>query len=67
MQYSIEPEDQTYVRDCGFLNFAKNIDKNLDCKYSQKKFLIPLKNLQQVHLKLLQREQFKKHHKQLVI
>ena len=57
-----------------FLSFAKNMDKNngknisktLSGKYSQK-LLIMLKNLQQMHLKLLQKDSFKKQQKQLVI
>ena len=34
MCYSIEPSDRIY----GYLSFAKNIDKNLSNKYSQKLF-----------------------------
>ena len=57
-----------------FLSLAKNMDKNngknisktLSGKYSQK-LLIMLKNLQQMHLKLLQKDSFKKQQKQLVI
>ena len=40
-------------------NICKNISKNLSCKCS-KNFLIILNNLQQMRLKLLQTEQFKK-------
>ena len=40
--------------------------KNLSNKYGQK-VLIVLKNQQQMQQKLIQREQFKKHQKQLVI
>ena len=36
MQYSIELRDRTYVKEYGFLSFAKNICKNLNDKYSQK-------------------------------
>ena len=36
MTYSIEPRDKIYVNEYGFLSFAKNIDKNLSNKYSQK-------------------------------
>ena len=36
MRYSIEPEDRRYVKDYGFLSFAKNIGKSLSNKYSQK-------------------------------
>ena len=47
-------------------NIGKNINKKLSGKYS-KKLLIMLNNLQQIRLKLLQKEQFKKQLKQLVI
>ena len=40
-------------------NTDKNISKNLSGKYRQK-LLIMLNNLQQMHLKLLQKGQFKK-------
>ena len=36
MRYSIEPRDKKYVKGYGFLSFAKNIDKNISSKYSQK-------------------------------
>ena len=36
MYYSIEPRDRLYVKGYGFLSFAKNIDLNLNNKYSQK-------------------------------
>ena len=36
-------------------NIAKNVSKNVSGKYSQN-FLIMLKILQQIHLKLLQKE-----------
>ena len=39
-------------------NFGKNISTNLRGKYGQK-LLIMLKNLQQMHLNLLQKESFK--------
>ena len=47
-------------------NVDNNINQNLSGKYSQK-LLHHAKNLQQIHLKFLQREQFKKQQKQLVI
>ena len=47
-------------------NIGGNISKNLSSKYSQKLMTI-LNNLLQMHVKLLQKEQFKKHQKQLVI
>ena len=36
MRYSIDPRDKRYVKSYGFLSFAKNTDKNIRCKYSQK-------------------------------
>ena len=36
MRYSIEPRDRIYVKEYGFLSFAKNIGKNFSNKYSQK-------------------------------
>ena len=36
MSYLIEPRDRRYVKDYGFLSFAKNIGKNTSSKYSQK-------------------------------
>ena len=36
MRYSIEPKNRIYVKEYGFLSFAKNIGKNLSNKYSQK-------------------------------
>ena len=42
------------------------MSRNLSGKYSQK-HLDHAKNLEQMHLKLLQKEQFKKQQKQLVI
>ena len=36
MRYSIEPRDRVYVKGYGFLSFAKNIDKNLNNKCSQR-------------------------------
>ena len=44
MRYSTEPRDQIFIKDYGFLSFAKNISKNIDRnisknlsrKYSQK-------------------------------
>ena len=36
MRYSIEPKDKIYVKEYGFLFFAKNIGKNLSSKYGQK-------------------------------
>ena len=36
MRYSIEPRDRIYVKGDGFLSFAKNMNKSLSNKYSQK-------------------------------
>ena len=36
MRYSIEPRNKISVKGYRFLSFAKNIDKNLSNKYSQK-------------------------------
>ena len=36
MRYSIEPSDRIYVKEYGFLSFAKNMRKNLSNKYGQK-------------------------------
>ena len=36
MRYSIESRDRRYVKEYGFLSFAKNIGKNISNKYSQK-------------------------------
>ena len=73
MRYSIEPSDRIYVKDYGFLSFVKNIGKNatkvaksMSNKYSQK-LLDSAKNLQMMQQKLLQKEQFKKLQKQLMI
>ena len=63
-RYSVQPTDRIFVKGYGFLVKIKvkvwvvNIAKN---------FLIMLKNLQQMHLKLLQKVSFKKQQKQLVI
>ena len=64
MRYSIEPRERRYVKGYGFLSFAKSIGRNLSNKYGQK---LVDKNLQQMHLKLLAKEQFKKQLKQLGI
>ena len=67
MQYSVQPREQISVKGYRFLTFAKNIGRNigkninksLSGKYSQN-FSIMLHNLQQMHLKLLLKKQFKK-------
>ena len=36
MRYSIKPRDRIYVKEYGFLSFAKNMGKSLSNKYGQK-------------------------------
>ena len=70
-RYSVQPRDKIFVKSCGFLsiaktmgeNIGKNISKSLNNKYSQN-LLIMVNNLQQMHLKLLQEDSFKKQRKQ---
>ena len=62
MRYSIEPTERRFVKGYGFLSFARNLNN----KYGQK-LVNSAKNLQQMHLKLLVKEQFKKQLKQLEI
>ena len=38
MRYSIEPRDRIYVKEYGFLSFARNMGKSLSNKYGQKHF-----------------------------
>ena len=65
-RYSLQPKDQIFVKGYRFLSFARDMDKNFDknmsknlsSKYSN--FLIMLNNPRQMHLKLLQKERFKK-------
>ena len=75
-RYSVQPRDRIFVKGYGFLSFAKNmgknigknISKNLSGKYSPG--MLPMHQnllLQQICLKLLQKEQFKKQQKQLLI
>ena len=68
MQYSVQSRDRIKVMD--FWSFTKNMSKNIGenisktliGKYSQN-FLIMLKNVKQMHLRLLQKESFKKDRK----
>ena len=64
MRYSIEPKDRIYKKGYGFLSFAKII--GLSNKYGQK---LPhnAKKSTADAIKLLQKEQFKKLQKELVI
>ena len=38
MRYSIEPRHRIYVKEYGFLSFAKNVGKSLSNKYGEKRF-----------------------------
>ena len=76
MRYSVQTRERIFEKAYGFLSFAKNmcentgrnISKNVNgILYLAKNFLIVLKDLQNVHLKLLQKDSFKKQQKQLVI
>ena len=60
MRYSIEPRDRIYVKEYRFLSFEINIGKNSSNKYGQK-------SDSRCNKKLLQKEQFKKQQKELVI
>ena len=66
MRYSMEPRDRIYAKGYGFLSFAKNMGKGLSNKYGQKPF-DSAKTSTTDAIKLLQKEQFKKQQKQLVI
>ena len=56
--YSVQPRDGIFVKCYGFLSFAK---------HTVRRFLIMLNILLQMHLKLHQKERFKKQQKQLVV
>ena len=65
--YSFQPRDRIFVKDYGFLSSASNIGRNIGRNISKnvsrntvRQLLIMLNNLLQMHLKLLQKEQFKK-------
>ena len=60
--YLVQPRDQIFVKGYGALSFAKNVVKNIG-----ENLLIMLKDLLQMHLKLLQKEQYKKQQKHLMI
>ena len=60
MCYSTEPKDRLFVKGYGFLSVTKNIAKNLGKKIIKtlsgkydENFLITLKHLQDMQLKLL--------------
>ena len=81
MRYSVKRKDLIFVKGYGFLSFTKDmsenigksISKSLSGRYSpgmlamRQKLLDHAKNLRQMHLKLLQKESFKKQQKQLMI
>ena len=73
MCYLIESRERGYVKGYGVLFFARNLGtysikvaKKLNNKYGQK-LADSAKNLEQMHLKLIAKEQFKKQLKQLEI
>ena len=55
-RYSVQPRDRIF----GYLTFAKNMGKKTCVVNIARNFLIMLKNLQQMHIKLLQEDSFKK-------
>ena len=64
MKYSFEPRDKIYVKEYGFLSFAKNMTTHLSNKYGQK-LLDTVKNFTTDAIKTaLKKEQFKKQQKQ---
>ena len=71
---SVQPRDRIFVKGYGFLTFAKNmgedigknISENLSGKYSEK-CIDHAEQSATDTFKLLQKQQFKKHQKQLVI
>ena len=73
MHYSVQPRDRIFVKDYGILSFAKDMGKNIGKNISKNKnriknfFLIMLNKLQDMRLKLFQKEQFKKQREELVI
>ena len=74
IQYSVRPRVRIFVKGYGCLSFAentdtnicKNINKMLSGKYSLK-LLDHAKQSPQIHLKLFQKDSFKKQQKQLLI
>ena len=64
MRYSIEPRDRIYVKEYGFLSFAKNMGKKLSNKYGRK-FLDSAKKSTTDAIKTASKGQFKKPQKQL--
>ena len=73
MCYSVQSRGKIFVKGYGFLSFAesmgKNIGKNINKTWVVNKannFLIIPNNSLQIHLKMSQKEQFKKQQKQLM-
>ena len=66
MRYSVKLRDRIYVKGYGFLSFSKNMGTHVSNKYSEE-CLDSNKKSSTHAIKLLQREQFKKLQKQLVI
>ena len=60
--YSVQPRERIFVKGYGFFSFAKNVGKNINKNISKnlsRKYSPKLLDLQQRHLKLLQKESFK--------
>ena len=67
MRYSTEPRDGIYVKGYGFLSFAKNMDKHLSSKYSQKLLDSAKKINNRCNKNCFKKSNKKKQQKQLVI
>ena len=63
--HSVQPSNQIFIKGYRFLSFAKNTRKNIG-KNTSKNVLITLNNQPEMHLKLLQKEKFKRQLKLLV-
>ena len=66
MRYSIEPGDRIYVKEYGFLSFAKNMGKSLSNKFGQK-ILDSAKKSTTDAIKTASKRAIQKQQKQLVI
>ena len=67
MRYSIELRDRIYVKDYGFLSFAKNMVKSLSNKHGQKLFDSAKKSTARCNKNSIKKSSSKKQLKQLVI
>ena len=70
IHHSVQQRDRAFVEGYGFLSFAKNMGRNISKKLSSntvRNALIMRNSLLEMHLKLLQKESFKKQQKQPVI